>query len=401
MSNRHKKLFSDLNRRDAAILVTILVLVTGFIYLYSAKYYLLNRWVYIAQAPFAERTITCSEKAPDFMHDTIRNMIYEQKSMSNQLVFRESNGHLHHCESGWEDGFRGTSPINVDSQYRYASVSKVLTSAIILNLINQGKLELNTKLVDILKIPPANDKRINDITIEMLLQHSAGFDRFKTYTPMLTMDVKPWCPNQLEELATTQLDFTPNNQFSYSNVGYCLLGAIAEKVSGKDFKALANDLYHLQSRNIDFVAEGYLPNEIKYDFRYEDFYGESYTTHFDFKDSLYAVGGLAGSAKSMVLLTADMLKEKPYNVVSRNNTPCNINVLEGCYGYGMLPYEQTGKNFILYGKSGFFPGVNTDIFVDSNGGILAAYRASSTPNYKIKDQLKLQIYQSLLDFYHI
>lgn len=387
--------------KNTFIIVVILALILGATYLYTAQYKRLSRLSYSLQIPFIKSGIRCSTNAPNFMSEVMNNLIIEQKSMSNQIVYQHIDGTLSHCESGWKDGFRGDKPLTVDSRFRYASVSKIVTSAVILNLINEGELSLDQKLLDIIDIPEPKDKRINDITISMLLQHSAGFDRLKTYTPMLTMDVKPWCPTNLAVLSETTLDFNPNTQFQYSNVGYCLLGAVVEQVTGTTFREAAEDIYQLNNRDIKFVDDKFLSDEIVYDYRYESFYGANYYTHFDFKDSLSAVGGLSGSAKSMVLLTRDMLKEQPLNILSRSNTPCAIDKIDGCYGHALLPYQMSGHDFTLYNKSGFFPGVNTDIFIDDQGGILALYRSASSPNYEIKQQLHQKIYMVLEKFYKL
>ena len=385
--------------KNSLIIIVSLVVILGMTYLYTAKHKWLAQMSYHLQLPFIKSSIHCSDDAPNFMYVLMENLIIEQKSMSNQIVYQDKNGELFHCESGWKDGFRGERPIDVDSRFRYASVSKVVTSAMVLNLINQGKLGLDQKLLDIIDIPEPKDKRIHDITIAMLLNHSAGFDRFKTYTPMLTMGVKPWCPTDIEKLAEVELDFEPNTQFQYSNVGYCLLGAVIEQTTGLSFRDAVEESYQISNRGIKFVDNSFLSDEIIYDYRYEDYYGASYYTHFDFKESLSAVGGLSGSAKSMVLLTRDMLSEQPLNILSRANTPCAIDQIGGCYGYALDPYQKSGYEFTLYNKSGFFPGVNTDIFVDDQGGVLALYRGASTPNHEVKKQLHQQVYTILESYY--
>ncbi len=385
--------------KNSLIIVAVLAVILGGTYFYTAQHLLLSRMTYSLQVPFIKSSIQCSNDAPSFMQELMVNLIIEQKSMNNQIVYQDSKGKLSHCESGWEDGFRGDKPMTIDSRFRYASVSKVVTSATILHLINEGQLSLDQKLLDVITIPAPKDKRLHDITIGMLLQHSAGFDRLKTYTPMLTMNVKPWCPTDLDKLASVELDFAPDTQFQYSNVGYCLLGAVVEQVTGQSFRDAAKETYQLDYRDIKFVDDGFLVDEITYDYRYENFYGSNYYTHFDFKESLSAVGGLSGSAKAMVQLTHDMLAEQPLNILSRANTPCAIDTANGCYGYALVPYQKSAHDFTLYNKSGFFPGVNTDIFVDDQSGILALYRGSSTPNHKVKQQLHEQVYTSLEDYY--
>lgn len=385
--------------KNSLVITICLAFILVITYIYTAKHKWLAQMSYHLQVPFIKSSIHCSGAAPDFMYELIDNLIIEQKSMSNQIVYQDESGELSHCESGWEDGFRGERPIDVDSRFRYASVSKVVTSAMVLNLINKGKLDLDQKLMDIIDIPEPKDKRIHDITIAMLLKHSAGFDRFKSETAMLKIDVKPWCPTDLERLAQVQLDFEPNTQFQYSNVGYCLLGAVIEQTTGLSFRDAVEEIYEINGRGIKFVDNGFLSDEVIYDYRYEDFYGASYHTHFDFKESLSAVGGLSGSAKSMVLLTRDMLNEQPLNILSRAQTPCAVDKIGGCYGYALEPYQKSGHDFTIYNKSGFFPGVNTDVFVDDQGGVLALYRGASTPNYEVKKQLHQQVYTSLENHY--
>lgn len=387
--------------RTAIIIIVSLCIILAGTYIHTAHHLLISRLEYYLQIPFVKFSVRCSEDSPDFMLQLMDNLISEQKSMSNQIAFRDKSGSFFHCESGWEDGFLGDKPVTVDSRFRYASVSKIVTSALILNLVNENKLSLDQKLLDIITISNPEDKRLFDITIGMLLNHSAGFDRLKTYTPMLTMDTKPWCPTNIEKLSNIRLDFEPNTQFQYSNVGYCLLGAVVEQITGYSFRDFARLTYNLDDRSISFVDDGFSAEEIIYDYRYEDFYGSDYYTHFDFKESLSAVGGLSGSAKAMVDLTSDMLTERPFNILSRAKTPCAINHLEGCYGYALLPYQASGHEFTLYNKSGFFPGINTDIFVDDRGGILALYRGASTPNFDVKNQLKEQVYTSLEEYYEL
>lgn len=389
----------NLEKKDIIFLSLLITLIVFSTYVWTNYHQKVERTWYYVQIPFIKRTVHCSDQAPDFMYTLMHETISKQKSMSNQLAFLSPDGVFHHCESGWEDGFKGDKLITVDSRFRYASVSKVVTSAMILDLVNQNKISLEQKLVDIIDLPKLKDERIREITVAMLLQHSAGFDRMKTYTPMLTMGKKPWCPTNIEYLAQETLDFEPNTQYQYSNVGYCLLGAIVEKVSNTSFRQAVEQRYHIAQRNIRFVDNDFLLEEIDYDYRNENFYGRFWRTQFDFKDSLSAVGGLSGSAKAITLLAKDMLKEKPLNILSRAEMPCAINLSEGCYGYAMEPFQKKGSNFTIYNKSGYFPGVESDIFVDDQGGVLTILRGATTPNRGSLAEFRKNIYEHLDSFY--
>lgn len=391
-------MFSHIRKRDIFLVVFLVSIIAAAAYLWTNHHQQVRRAAYSLQKPFVN--IRCSPDAPPFLHELMQYTLDTQASLNNQLAWREPDGAIHHCESGWEDDFRGEKPLTEHSRLRYASVSKVFTSILVLKLANQGKLHLDDKVVDILAIPkPWQDTRIGEITVAMLLEHTGGFDRFKTYTPMLTAGQKPWCPTDLQQLASTQLDFAPDTQYQYSNVGYCLLGAIVEKTTGLSFREAAERVFALEKHGIHFVENDFLPDEIQYDFRHEAFYGEFYRDQFDFKDSLSAVGGLSGSALGLIHSLQPALQDAPLNLFSRRTTPCTINLLDGCYGYVFQPYQQGGHEYVLHGKSGYFPGVEADIFADEKGGMLAILRGATAPGYEHKNRLKEKIYQLLEAYY--
>lgn len=394
-------LFRNIKKIEIFSILLIVLLLSGGTYFYNNYYLKLLRFYYLFQASFAKSTITCSQNSPEFMYDLMVYTINNQKSMNNQLVFQPNANEMYHCESGWENGFNTKKKITENSRFRYASVTKVVTSAIILDLINQGKLHLDDKLVDIIDVSEPKDQRIKKITVAMLLEHSAGFDRFKKNEPMLLMGVKPYCPTDIKQLTGIQLDFEPNTQFQYSNLGYCLLGMIVEKKTGKTFRDAVEEKYRVKEKNIKFVDNDFLADEIQYDYRFENFYSDFYRNRFDFKGSLSAVGGLSGSAKGMVLIMREMLNDRPYNILLRSQQPCAIYLIDGCYGYALLPYQERGSNFTVYGKEGYFPGVETDVFVDDKNGILAIFRGATAPEYNDLIELRRRIYTNLKKYYKI
>ena len=68
------------------------------------------------------------------------------------------------------------------SQFRLASLSKTVTAVAVLQLVQDGRLKLDDKVVPILgdigpRADRITDSRVHDITVRYLLQHSGGFDR--------------------------------------------------------------------------------------------------------------------------------------------------------------------------------------------------------------------------------
>lgn len=143
------------------------------------------------------------------------------------------------------------SPVQPDSVFRIASVSKIFTAVAILKLVEEGKLSLDTKVFPILKLPPETSmyKRsplIDRITVRHLLECSAGWDRKlgedQIFTPILRYATADYSNSMrptadaIIRYACRKLDFEPGSKFAYSNITYTILGKLISKVTGKHYK---------------------------------------------------------------------------------------------------------------------------------------------------------------------
>ncbi len=149
---------------------------------------------------------------------------------------------------GWADVAKN-EPVQPDSLFRIASISKPITAAAVLRLYEQGRLRLDDPIVGYLgKLKPLDEKSRVDpqfgaITIQQCLQHTAGFDRKKSFDPMFFPDplakltTPPAAPvTIIRFMLGRPLDFQPGTRYAYSNFGYCLLGRVIEKVTGKGYE---------------------------------------------------------------------------------------------------------------------------------------------------------------------
>jgi CubicO group peptidase (beta-lactamase class C family) len=136
------------------------------------------------------------------------------------------------------------APTEPDSLFRIASISKPLTAVAILGLVEEGKLTLEEKVVEVLGLePPAGqsvDPRLPEVTVRHLLQHLGGWDRSRAYDPMFQDDriakelgvSQPISAADILRFMTTEpLQHRPGTTYAYSNFGYCLLGRVVERRS--------------------------------------------------------------------------------------------------------------------------------------------------------------------------
>ena len=113
------------------------------------------------------------------------------------------------------------------------SITKQFTGAAILKLETQGKLKVTDPITRYFKGVP-DDKK--GITLHQLLTHSAGF------VAELGEDYQPIGRDDFIRLALkSELRSKPGERHRYSNVGYSLLGAIIEIVTGKSYERYAHD----------------------------------------------------------------------------------------------------------------------------------------------------------------
>ncbi len=121
-----------------------------------------------------------------------------------------------------------------ESIFQLGSITKQFTSAVILKLQAEKKLNVKDKLS---KYFPAYDKA-DSITIEQLLTHTSGIYNYTNNETFMANEItKPASREKIFALFKNKpLDFTPGTKWNYSNSGYMLLGYIIEDVTHMSYE---------------------------------------------------------------------------------------------------------------------------------------------------------------------
>lgn len=358
------------------------------------------RFFYPAQALLTTPSLTCSPGAPSWMAAATDASLQDNASPSGQLSHVTVDGTLHECHYGWSGFPLFSSRITQESRFRYASMTKALAADAVLRQVRAGKLTLDDRLLDwLLPGVEVADARLRTATVEHLLRHSAGFDRMRSEDPMVVRKRKPWCPYTAEPLAKVNLDFAPGERYAYSNLNYCLLGMVLERVSGQPFRELMEQEYGLLARGIRFVDGPYLADEVSYDFRNSGFYGDDYWRYFDFQ-ALSSSAGLSGSASAFASLWAMLRDEKGFPVAQASTESiCEPERLRGCYGYGVFSYRQTGRALTLQVQPGFLYASPSVLLLDSHGGVTVWVGNGMRRTGSSTDAMTRVLYQKLDAYY--
>lgn len=124
-----------------------------------------------------------------------------------------------------------------ESLFRIASLSKPITAVAILQLAERGKISLDDPVIKYLDGTPT-DPRFARMTIRHLLTHTGGFDRDKSFDPMFRLKKlgATTAADVVRAMLRQPLDFDPGEQYAYSNFGYCILGRVIERVTGRGYE---------------------------------------------------------------------------------------------------------------------------------------------------------------------
>ena len=131
---------------------------------------------------------------------------------------------------------KSSRPVNVDTNFRIASISKILTAETVMKLVEQDLLQLDEPIVgriaDTFGLTVA-DERARNITIRQLLSHTSGISNFlKIFFDAGSYDQM----GMLKEALSVQLASEPGSTFKYGNVSYVLLGKAIELVTGLSYQ---------------------------------------------------------------------------------------------------------------------------------------------------------------------
>lgn len=119
--------------------------------------------------------------------------------------------------------------------YGIGSVSKIYVTAAVMQLVDQGKIDLDAPVTKYLPDFKMADERYKDITVRMLLNHSSGLMSAAHNMILFADGDRSATEDLLETLSTQRLAADPGAYSVYCNTGFTLAELVVEAVSGKPF----------------------------------------------------------------------------------------------------------------------------------------------------------------------
>lgn len=154
-----------------------------------------------------------------------------------------------------------------DTRFRICSLSKAITAAVILKLVEEGRLSLDDRAFPLLGYPTpgyvgaARDPRLDAITVHQLLNHTAGWLRSQAEIPFaggargfdpvfaqreiahyLGVPTPPSAELLVRVAVGLPLQAAPGTAYEYANINYLTLGRLVELKTGKSYAEFAREL---------------------------------------------------------------------------------------------------------------------------------------------------------------
>lgn len=289
--------------------------------------------------------------------------------------------------------------IDANTAFRIASISKIYTSVLLMQLVEAGKLTLDTTLEGFYPTLP----KAESITIEHLLTHRSGIYNYIEDLNFHAYKEGGQTREEMEQrIIAFDSQFKPDSKHAYSNSNYLLLGYIIESLYGKSYAevvaekiakplGLISTYVPSDAKLRSNEATGYhfpLPNtQSSGGYQMPKGWQKNVNSH---PSVLHAAGGIVSTAKEtnqflVALSTGKLVSEKSLNEMKK---------LRDGYGLGMFAAPFYHRKF--YGHNGFIDGYMSSTGYNFDDGI-ALTVVSNAVNFNFNDML-IAVLSSVYDY---
>ena len=291
-------------------------------------------------------------------------------AQNGQVVYKRATGFIDNTA----DKVITSTP---DTRYRIGSITKMFTTVMILQLVEEKKLSLDTPLSKYFR------KILNadSITIEDLLNHHSGLYNFTNSPDYPKWMTEPRSREQMLQLIEGQKPaFAPRAKGEYSNTNFVLLGYIIEDITGKSYR------HNLEERITSRIG---LKNTY-YGSKIDHSLNEA--SSFEFRDGKWVMlpetdMSIPGGAGAVISITPDLatfitsLFEG--KLISESSLRTMTTIKDGfCLGVFKIPFHERSA----FGHNGGIDGFSSSLAYFPKEKISIAF-CSNALNYPMNDIL--------------
>lgn len=299
-------------------------------------------------------------------------------------------------------------PTDENTLFYTGSVGKVYATAAMLKLVQEQGLSLDDPVIKHLPEFQVDDERYKDITLRMLLNHSAGLPSDVNATAMAAGSTMPEeiGLDLLEELRSQTLRSNPGEYAVYSNIGFELAQRMIEKISGQTFGIYMKENFFdpLKLKNTYMVSD---ENKEVADERFAlpiNEKGKTLPREYASR-STNATGGIVSTTEDTCIFidgvlspeTGILSKESIAQLGTDQSLSANFPEQQELNGLGWDEISRTITQTPVYEKSGASTHCSTKTITAPEAGITITASMTQFHNIFIYDELKNLMHDILLE----
>ncbi len=246
---------------------------------------------------------------------------------------------------------------NAETKFRIGSITKQFTAMLIMQLKQEGKLNLQEKIITYIPWYPKENG--DKITIHHLLTHSSGLPNYtESADAMNDINTHNYSPEEIaKKYCVGTLKFEPGTKFEYCNTGYYLLGLIVETLTKKRYDEVLQEkvLNPAGMKNTGMDAPEKLLSNRASGYSY-GLGGYTNAEYINPATATYAAGGLYSTPQDLYLWQKALYGNK---LLSKENTDLMLTPNLGNYGYGL--YIVKTKADTIIGHNGGLHGFSSSL----------------------------------------
>ena len=174
-------------------------------------------------------------KTSNELNEFVHSMV-EQFNLPGVAVLLTRGDSIFFQKSYGYSNFDTKESLSDQHNFHFASVAKTFVAMGIMQLVDEGKLSIDQKVIEILPYFKMQGNDFKYITVAQLLNHSSGMGDVDDYGWDAPKYEESELENFIRSFEKDSLLFTPGTAWSYSNNGYAVLAHIIAKLSGSSFE---------------------------------------------------------------------------------------------------------------------------------------------------------------------
>ncbi|WP_456438209.1 serine hydrolase domain-containing protein [Psychroserpens sp.] len=296
------------------------------------------------------------------------NTLFESLSTDGHVV-GASAGYSVNGDILWESaiGYANENEkqtFNLDTQLRIASIAKSMTAVAVMQLVEQGKIDINLPIDTY--ISEFIQKGKTQITTKHILSHTSGLDAYKNDKEVENKIDYKTLKEAYGVFKNRELRFDPGTEFYYTSYGYVVLGLLIEEVSGMTYETyMKENIWDTIGMTNTGVEKLEVERENSSTLYHKQKKGKFKVAKPNNLSNRVPGGGLYSTAADLLifgnaLLNNTLISEDILLLMTEHHSLEKVN---NGYGFGFYLYGKQPNEGTIYGHSGAQTGSSAQLFV--------------------------------------